>query len=41
MILVLTNFMGRPRRVDFKKGVKNYQGPATSQEIPIRKYLLL
>jgi hypothetical protein len=30
--------LGRPRRVDAKNDVENYQGPATSWENAIRKY---
>jgi hypothetical protein len=39
LILVSTTALGRPRRVDFKNGVKNYQGPTTSGENAIPKYL--
>jgi hypothetical protein len=39
MILVLTTVLGRPRRADVKRDVKNYQGPTTSLENVILKYL--
>jgi hypothetical protein len=38
-ILVLTTVLGRPRHADAKNDVKNYQGPTTSRENAIRKYL--
>ena len=38
-ILVLATVLGRPRHTDAKNDVKNYQGPTTSQENVIRKYL--
>jgi hypothetical protein len=34
-----TVLRGQTRRVDIKNGVKNYQGPTTSRENAIRKYL--
>jgi hypothetical protein len=30
--LVLTTFVGRPRRADSENGLKNNQGPTTSRE---------
>jgi hypothetical protein len=40
-ILVLTTVLGRPRRADVENGVKTIhdQGPTTSRENAIRKYL--
>ena len=38
LILVWTTVMGRPRQVDTKNGVKNYQGPITSQENTIFRF---
>jgi hypothetical protein len=35
----LTTVLVRPRRADVKTGVKNYQGPTTSLENAIPKYL--
>jgi hypothetical protein len=32
LILVLATVLGRPRRADVKKDVKNDQGPTTSRE---------
>jgi hypothetical protein len=37
--LVLTTVLRRPRHADCKNSVKNYQGPTTSWENAIRKYL--
>jgi hypothetical protein len=39
-ILVLTTVLGLPRRADVKNGVNNYQGPTTSRENAIQKYLI-
>jgi hypothetical protein len=38
-ILVLTTVLGRPHHADVKNGVKNDQGPTTSREHAIRKYI--
>jgi hypothetical protein len=40
-ILVLIIVLGRPRGADVKNELKNYQGPTTSRENSIRKYLNL
>ena len=37
--LVLTTVPGRARQADAKHSVKNYQGPTTSRENAIQKYL--